>query len=168
MHPIDCIQRIELFRDNLKLKRYEGITDGELKATWTVQHREHPRSTRRYLEERRTQDMNQFLSLVCSLSGRGQWQNWCAFLSHLPTILPPENITQALFQDTLPSFGRDSMSHSSSLFWPIASGVVVHHVTRTPSCNALTNPHNIHSTNTLRAVTWRSSTRYNTAEFSSY
>ena len=73
--------------------------------------------------------MNQISSLVYSLSGTGQWQNWCALgLSRLPTILPPEKITQALFQDALPSFERDSMSQSSSLFWPIASGVIVHHV----------------------------------------
>ena len=32
MHPIEYIQRIELFRYNLKLKCYEGLTDGELKA----------------------------------------------------------------------------------------------------------------------------------------
>ena len=32
MHPIKCIQRIEFFRYNLKLKCYEGLADGELKA----------------------------------------------------------------------------------------------------------------------------------------
>ena len=31
MYPIACIQGIEFFRHNLKLKRYEGLTDGQLK-----------------------------------------------------------------------------------------------------------------------------------------
>ena len=84
MHPVECIQHIELFRYNLKLKCYQGVAGNELKATPTVQHREHPRSARGYLKERRTRDMNQIWWRVYSLSGRrGQWQIWCAFISHL-------------------------------------------------------------------------------------
>ena len=59
MHPVECIQHIELFRYNLKLKCYQGVAGDKLKATPTVQHREHLRSARGYLKERRTRDMNQ-------------------------------------------------------------------------------------------------------------
>ena len=88
MHPVECIQHIKLFRYNLKRKCYQGVASDELKATPTVQHREHPRSARGYLKERRTRDMNQIWWRVYSLSGRrGQWQIWCAFRNS-SAILP--------------------------------------------------------------------------------
>ena len=89
------------------------------------------------------------------------------------TVLTPKTLFKPFFENPLSSWYTlegESMPHSSPPFWPIASGVVVHHVF--PRVRAVMNFHNIRSTNTytegsMVRVIWRSFTRYNRAELSS-
>ena len=72
-HAIECIQRIELFRCNLKLRRDEGVVDDELEAPW-----KHSDDSTSWTSEKRQKSIRRRRELRIWTESGGECTPWVA------------------------------------------------------------------------------------------